>query len=204
VTPIAKVASSAIALMTLLLAASSEAQPAPSNTAIPPWSSAALGVASRGMAPSRPGSRARVSYSGEAWATFGVSLLLTPVFGVGVLGLLFGGPAVQWVHGHTGRGFAVLGMNVGGTLAGFGLGWAVACGGSRCRGELGGYGILIGGTVGAAVGLLVTNIVNAAVLSDEDPPELSPSRARRAPGITLAPQIDLSPDRGQLGVVGTF
>ena len=72
----------------------------------------------------------------------------------------------------------------------------MACRGDRCRGEFGGWGITIGGTVGAGVFLLVTNIINAAVLS--------PSRARRAPGITLAPQIELSPDRAQLGVVGTF
>src|SRR5262245_14666089 len=32
---------------------------------------------------------------------------------VGLGGFVFGGPIVHWAHGRVGRGFAVLGMNVG-------------------------------------------------------------------------------------------
>lgn len=142
----------------------------------------------------------RVWYGAQAWTVLAVSALLTPVYGVGAIGLVFGGPIVHWAHGHAGRGFAVLGMNLGLTAVGFGLGLAVGAEASP-RSE---WGALSNAVVGSGVGLLTANIVNAAALSYEDAPSPVEVGARRPPRLTLVPQLDFAPGRAQFGLAGSF
>jgi hypothetical protein len=145
-------------------------------------------------------SRERVWYGAQAWAVLAVSALLTPVYGLGAVGLVFGGPTVHWAHGHVGRGFAVLGMNLGLTAVGFGLGLAVGAA-AFPRSEWGAASIAL---IGSGVGLLTANIVNAAALSDEDAPSPVEVGARRPPRRMLLPQLTLESGRAQFGLAGTF
>ena len=147
----------------------------------------------------------RGSYRDAAWATFGVSVATTFV-GVGALGLLLGGPIVHWANGRGARGFAALGMNFGLSAAGFGLGALVGAGlwGGRGHGDFAGLGILLVAAGGAGVGLLTSNILNAALLCDYESPPPSEAPTPRRASFTVMPQVDLSPGRAHLGVLVAF
>lgn len=155
---------------------------------VPPGRSAAQGVAP-------DPATVRVSYSATAWTVFGVSGALTPVFGVGVLGLIFGGPILHWTHGRVGRGFAVLGMNLG---LGSGLGALGGLIGSSGNDS----GVILGAGGGVLLGLVVANLVNAAAFSDDEVP--SPRLRLRAARVTVVPRLDVAPGGAQLVLVGSF
>ena len=155
---------------------------------VPPGRSAAQGVAP-------DPATVRISYSTPAWAVFGVSGALTPLFGVGVLGLIFGGPILHWTHGHVGRGFAVLGMNLG-LGSGLGaLGGVILGGGNDA-------GVLLGAGGGALLGLVVANILNAAAFSYDEVP--NPRLRLRAARVNVVPRLDVTPGGAQLVLLGSF
>jgi hypothetical protein len=115
-------------------------------------------------------------------------------------GLVLGGPIVHWAHGRVGRGFAVLGMNVGATALGIGVfGIPVACAFEKCDGFYFSYGIL-----GSYVGALVAVAIDVAALSTYQPP-VQPAVARTPRVLdSLAPVIDVRTDRTVLGLSGAF
>jgi hypothetical protein len=117
----------------------------------------------------------------------------------GLGGLVFGGPIVHWAHGRVGRGFAVLGMNIGASGLGMGIvGLPVACAFEKCDGFYFTYGLL-----GSYVGALIGVIIDVSVLSTYEP---APQTMARTPRVidTLAPVIDVRQDRTVLGVSGMF
>jgi hypothetical protein len=118
----------------------------------------------------------------------------------GLGGLVLGGPIVHWAHGRVGRGFAVLGMNVGATALGIGVfGIPVACAFEKCDGFYFSYGIL-----GSYVGALVAVAIDVAALSTYQPP-VQPAVARTPRVLdSLAPVIDVRTDRTVLGLSGAF
>ncbi len=147
----------------------------------------------------------RISYSGAAWGTLVGSVVLTPL-GVGALGLLFGGPIVHWAHGRGTRGAVALGMNFGLAAVGFGLGALVGAGlwGGGGHGDFAGLGILLVAAGSAGVGLLTSNILNAALLSHYDVPRSGAAPTPRRARFTVVPQVDLAPGRAHLGVYVAF
>lgn len=155
---------------------------------VPPGRSAAQGVAP-------DPATVRRSYSTTAWAVFGVSAATTPVFGVGALGLIFGGPIVHWTHGHVARGFAVLGMNIG-IGAGVGaLGGLISTSGNDS-------GVMLGSLVGTTLGLAVANVVNATAFCEDEVP--NPRLRLRATRVNVAPRLDVAPGGAQLVLGGSF
>ncbi|UQA56885.1 hypothetical protein [Polyangium aurulentum] len=118
----------------------------------------------------------------------------------GIGGLVLGGPIVHWAHGRVGRGFAVLGMNLGATGVGIGVfGLPVACAFEKCDGFYLSYGIL-----GSYVGALIGVTIDVAALSTYQPP--APSAVARTPRVldSLVPVIDVRKDRTVLGLAGAF
>ena len=92
--------------------------------------------------------------------------------GVGVGVGLLNGPVVHWSNGHAGRGFASLGMRVGGAL----LGGLLGFGSGR------GMGKIVYAALGGFLGLLVAQIVDLAVVArDEVSVGKGSSSLRRAP-----------------------
>ena len=99
----------------------------------------------------------------ESW------LVLVSPLGLG--GVVFTGPIVHWAHGRIGRGFGVLGMNMGAAVVGLFVGGIpVACRFEGCDGFYASYGI-----GGAYVGATITAVIDAAFLSTYNPPP--PARA---------------------------
>lgn len=198
-------------LLGLSLAVTLGASPALAQTpsSPTPWGTASASPAAP-SSPTPPVRPATESYLRVSLAVFGASAALTatalipdaaPVTSVtsllGLTGLFLGGPIVHWAHGRVGHGFAVLGVNLGAMLVGFGLGWGVSCLGGCPRGDFGGLGTLVAGSVGAGIGLVTSNIVNAAVFSERP-------AARSTPALTLAPTFNVGGGRLSLGVGGSF
>lgn len=103
------------------------------------------------------------------------------VIGVGISGHFFVGPITHWAHGHVGRGFGALGINVGVPLGGALLGVALGSPG-------GDTGLAVGGVIGAFVGVVVAPIIDVVALSYEpvepstkDSARLTPSRVSLVP-----------------------
>ncbi|MRG91012.1 hypothetical protein [Polyangium spumosum] len=141
-----------------------------------------------------------------AGASLGVGTFPAALFGVhpyvwplGLGGVVLGGPIVHWKHGRVGRGFAVLGMNVGGAALGMGLSMPVGCVFEKCDGIYFQY-LWAGSYLGALIGVAI----DAAFLSKYEPPE--PREAALLPrGFeSITPMIDVRPDRTVLGVRGLF
>lgn len=122
-------------------------------------------------------------------------------------GLLFGGPIIHWSHGKVARGFAVLGMHVGASVVGSGLGIGIFCAIGACSssGDVGPIGIFLGIVVGGSSGLVASQFVDVAALSyDERPFDASTAGRRKGLGFTLLPDVRVTRDRTMLGIVGTF
>lgn len=135
-----------------------------------------------------------VSFAGPSSAAFTMPLALG--------GAVLGGPIVHWANGNVGKGFISLGMNVGagvaGTLIGAGLCRAA------CR-NLGGWEPLVGGVIGAGVGVVVSNIVDASVLAyGRRRVRLDEAATPTRPAIALLPTLDIQQGRASAGVMGTF
>ncbi|MDC3961863.1 hypothetical protein [Polyangium jinanense] len=141
-----------------------------------------------------------------AGASLGVGTVPAVFFGVHVYawppaltGMVLSGPIVHWKHGRVGRGFAVLGMNLGITGTALGLSLPVGCIFEKCDGFYFQY-MLAMSYVGAAIGVGI----DAAFLSTYEPPE--PHTARRATSMveSLVPVIDVRPGHTVFGVAGAF
>ncbi|MDI1483279.1 hypothetical protein [Polyangium sp. y55x31] len=141
-----------------------------------------------------------------AGASLGVGTFPAPLFNVHVYlwpvaltGMVVGGPIVHWKHGRVGRGFAVLGMNLGITGTALGLSLPVGCIFEKCDGFY--FQYMMGMSyVGAAIGVAI----DAAFLSTYEPPE--PQMARRPPSTldSLVPVLDVRPGHTVFGVAGAF
>lgn len=188
--------------------------PPPAGWAPPPGSGGGpWGIAPNGYR--RPSKDREVKDDGEprttwyGWQTLlimGVSTPLVAAYGTGLAGFTFGGPIVHWAHGHVGRGFGALGLNLGLTAVGGLVGAGALCAGGSCNGELGNLGLAFGLAIGGGIGLLTANIIDVAVLSHEpvEPAVDYDARPRRHPRLTVVPQVSFSPDRAHLGVAGVF
>ena len=127
----------------------------------------------------------------------------------GLAGHALTAPMTHWAHGHVGKGFASLGLTLGAAVAGGTTGFAlgVATGGTGCpaRGIPGGnggsfcfpVGPMFGAMVGAGVGVLAMNLVDAFVLGREEPRTME-----RGGMISLAPMVDAH--SGGMAVMGRF
>ncbi|MDI1451064.1 hypothetical protein [Polyangium sp. 6x1] len=127
---------------------------------------------------------------------FGVHPYVWPL---SLSGMVFGGPIMHWKHGRVGRGFAVLGMNVGITGTAVGLSLPVACMFEKCD------GLYLEYTIGMSyLGALIGVTIDAAVLSTYEPP--APLTARRPTSTldSLVPVIDVRPGQTVFGVAGAF
>lgn len=126
----------------------------------------------------------------------GVALYTYPV---GIGGSVFSGPIVHWAHGRVGRGFAVLGMNLGFTGLGLGLSIPIACAVEKCDGFYFTYGML-SSYVGAAIGVAL----DVALLSTYTPPP--PSAFTKPPSVlaSMVPILDVGRGRAVFGVGSAF
>ena len=114
------------------------------------------------------------------------------VLGVGTY--VLGGPVVHWTHDGGWRGWASLGIRVGGpVLVGLG-GFAL---GSGCEGEDAEVCPAVGAALFGSLGLVSAIIVDAAVLGYE---EVKPSDDE----ISWTPTVDVGRSQARLGVAGTF
>ena len=122
----------------------------------------------------------------------------TPISYVGVAGHVLTGPIVHWAHGHIGKGFASLGLNVGLPVGG-GLTGLMAGAGS-------GYETLGYVAIGAVVGYIVAPALDIAIFSTE-PVEAPPGPVKGARAI-LPSSVTVMPMMGQdrvgLSVMGLF
>lgn len=155
-------------------------------------------------------------YGWQILVAYGVSLgvlLLSPLergdaasvtVPIGVTGLAFSGPIVHWAHSQWAKGFASLGLNLGGTVVGGLLGGTLFCVSGGCSGnDFEGLGVLIGASVGGCVGALTGMIIDVAALAYEEH-EAPRAWAGRPLQISLVPSLNLAPDRAVLGMAGTF
>ncbi|WP_437683355.1 hypothetical protein [Sorangium sp. So ce131] len=112
-------------------------------------------------------------------------------------GFALGGPIIHWGHGNIGKGFASLGINFGGALAGGALGAALASGA-----EVGRHvePVAVGFFFGGCAGLLAANIVDIAVLAYEEHKPESYDYIR----LRLAPQVGFAPGGATFGLGGAF
>jgi hypothetical protein len=110
-------------------------------------------------------------------------------------------PIVHWSHGHVGKGFGSLGLNVGGPLLAGLIGAGIAEASSD--GSCGIFGCGFGGfVVGFVLGGFVSPIIDIAALSTEEV-EVPVTRAGFAPqSLTLVPIA--GPTHGGLGLAGQF
>ncbi|MCC7540274.1 MAG: hypothetical protein IT379_28910 [Deltaproteobacteria bacterium] len=145
--------------------------------------------------------RERTWYGWQNLLVFLGSAATSP-FGVGVAGLVLGGPIIHWSHGNVGEGFTALGLNLGLTTLGGAIGYGVICANDGCSGELGGLGAVIGFGLGGAIGLLLANIIDIAALAYEEAEPQTERRAAARP--QLVPDLRLSPTGVSAGVGGTF
>ncbi len=122
---------------------------------------------------------------------------------IGGAGLLLGGPIVHWAHGHTARGFGVLGLHFGISVAGAGLGLGVACAAGGCGPRSAGFGLFFGPVIGGSLGLIASLIVDMSAFSSEPVTE-GATASRRAPGWTIFPDLKITREKTTLGFVGVF
>ncbi len=117
---------------------------------------------------------------------------------IGVAGHVLSGPVVHWSHGHVGKGFASLGLNVGlpgiGLLTGFAASGADAWGGLFLGLILGGIGYVAAPALD--IGLLSTETVNAPARPPRGASALLPS------SIGVMPMLDQQ--RRGLSLIGQF
>ncbi len=123
---------------------------------------------------------------------------------VGSAGLLLGGPIIHWAHGHTARGFGVLGLNFGMPLVSAGLGIGITCAAGGCSGHASGFGIFFGSIIGGSFGLLGAMIVDVAALSYEPSAPVAGAASRKAPTWTLLPDLKITREKTTFGFAGVF
>jgi hypothetical protein len=164
-------------------------------------------------APDRPKAPLRPWYGGEMLVAFAISdaAIVGSVastangdgragFGLGLIGVsghFFAGPITHWAHGYASRGLASFGLNFAGTAAGSAVGmgiWAAA-GPRSCEGEQCG-GVFPGFFLGASIGLLAVNVIDASVLAYDDKPN------SLLGSLSIAPIV--APHRGGVVVRGAF
>jgi len=119
-----------------------------------------------------------------------------PLAYIGVGGHVLTGPIVHWVHGHVGKGFASLGLNVG--LPGLGLLSGAAVGN--------GYGSLAMALILGGIGYIAAPTLDMSLLSTETVEEATTvpkgARALLPSSIGLMPMLDQN--RRGLMLVGQF
>ncbi|TKD12731.1 hypothetical protein [Polyangium fumosum] len=122
----------------------------------------------------------------------------TPITYVGIAGHVLTGPIVHWAHGHVGKGFASLGLNVGLPLGGGLLGLMAGAGT--------GYEAIGYVAIGALVGYVAAPALDMAVFSTEtvEAPQESVKGARAIlpSSVTVVPMM--GQDRMGLSVMGLF
>jgi hypothetical protein len=123
---------------------------------------------------------------------------------LGGAGLLFGGPIIHWAHGHTARGFGVLGLNFGMPLVSGGLGIGIACAAGGCGGHDSGFGIFFGSMIGGSFGLLGAMIVDVAALSYEPIAPAPEAAHSKRPTWTLVPDLKITREKTTFGFAGVF
>lgn len=107
---------------------------------------------------------------------------------------LFGSPVLHAVRGHSGKAWASFGLRLGMPLAGYAAGAFPEChSGDFCKV---GYG-----AVGGAIGIAGAMVIDAAWLAWERR-SVRQSAGFRSGSIELTPKLVLSPDRGELMLVG--
>lgn len=118
-----------------------------------------------------------------------------PLIAAGVAGYFLGGPIVHSAHGRGKTSAASLGLRVLGPLASGAVGAGVfqIAYGRPSEGQ-DDYAAPLGFAVGAAVGLVVSPILDATVLA----------RTEWFNDLPLVPQVSLSPKGGSVGLTGTF
>ncbi|MDI1447358.1 hypothetical protein [Polyangium sp. 6x1] len=117
---------------------------------------------------------------------------------IGVAGHVLTGPIVHWAHGHVGKGFTALGLNVGLPLGGGLIGLMAGAGeGLKALGYT---------AIGALVGHIAAPALDMAIFSTEtvDAPIERPKGARALLPSSAAIVPMMGPDRMGLSVVGTF
>ncbi|WP_437778200.1 hypothetical protein [Sorangium sp. So ce1097] len=149
-----------------------------------------------------------VWYGWQHLLVLGGSLVLVPVavsletqelLLMSFKGLVLGGPIIHWAHGNVGKGFASLGLNIGGTLVGGLIGVASA---GEAHEDAWVTPAVVGLLVGGSVGLIAANIVDMAVLPyEEEPRKLERHEHVR---LRLAPQVGLAPRGATFGLGGSF
>lgn len=109
----------------------------------------------------------------------------------------FVGPIVHWRHGHVGKGFGSLGLNVG---APFTLGFigATTAGGGSCDN----FDCLVGFSAGYFIGSIVAPIIDVAALSTERVTVPVEPDAFGVQSLTVVPI--LGKGRTGLGLAGQF
>ena len=119
-------------------------------------------------------------------------------------GAELGGPIVHWANGNVGKGFISLGMNIGATAVGATIGAGLWCR-EGCRGDFGGWERLAGGVIGAGIGVVVSNIVDASALAyGQRRVRLDEAATPTRRTIALLPTFDIGQGRTTAGVMGTF
>ena len=119
-------------------------------------------------------------------------------------GMLFGGPIVHATHGNMGRTAASLGLRLGLTFVGAGVGFGLA--GCDRDEFLCGVGQA---AIGSSVGLLTAMAIDAAVLArwrdtDETRPVAPPPLRRPSTTFSFSPSLVATPNLALAGVSGRF
>jgi hypothetical protein len=109
----------------------------------------------------------------------------------------FVGPIVHWQHGHVGRGFGSLGLNVGVPFTLGAVGAAAT--GDNCNRSL---GCLAGFVLGYFIGSIVAPIIDVAALSTEKVEVPVEPEALHVQSLTVVPILDKG--RTGLGLAGQF
>jgi hypothetical protein len=115
--------------------------------------------------------------------------------------MTFGGPTVHWANGENGRGFASLGLRAGLTTGLGLLGYELAGAPSKCP-EDSCMGAGLATMVGAAVGMLIAQLVDATTMAYR--PAVSAPTGPAKPAFALAPTLTPLKTGGMLGVVAVF
>jgi hypothetical protein len=126
--------------------------------------------------------------------------------GLAAFGYLGGAPIVHWAHGHLVRGFASMGLRVGLPVVGALVGVSAAASSSGSGNSLAalddiGLGILLG--------IVATPIIDATLLSFDDPPPKESQDGQSTSALRLTPVATLPRDASgrfapTLGLGGTF
>lgn len=115
----------------------------------------------------------------------------------GIAGHVLSGPIVHWTHGHVGKGFISLGLNVGAPLVLGAIG--LAAGGTS--GDV--YGSIAGGFIGFGLGYIAAPIIDIAALSTETVEEEAKDKSALLPSsVMVVPMV--GQNRVGLSVVGQF